>query len=101
MDDLVAVKMELSDLKEWANRKRDKTKKKRVQFAYPLISSTKYRPRTKPEEIDDLFFSEDDLLDWEEDREKTPPDRFEVIINEDEEHVIASSDCRSISSHDT
>jgi hypothetical protein len=101
LDQLVAIKMELSDLKEWAKKKRDKSKTKRVHFAHPLILSLNYRPKTLPEEIDALYFREDELLDWEEDRETTPFERFEVSITEDEGQVAISSDCRSCSSHDS
>jgi hypothetical protein len=99
IDDLVAVKMELSELKEWAKKKKDQSKTKRVQFTHPLITQTNYRPRTAPEEIDELFFRDDDLQDWEDDRETTSSERFEVTILGDEVDVIAS-DCISITDHE-
>mmetsp|Transcript_70682 Transcript_70682/g.106939 ORF Transcript_70682/g.106939 Transcript_70682/m.106939 type:complete len:111 (+) Transcript_70682:2-334(+) len=99
LDDLVAVKMELSELKEWAKKKKDKLKLKRVRFAQPLITEINYRPRTAPEEIDELFFRDDDLLDWEEDRETTSSERFEVTILGDAIDVIAS-DCTSLTDHE-
>jgi hypothetical protein len=85
VDDLGVIKKELADLRKWAKGKKSKGKKKRVQFAHPLISSLKYRPTTRPEEIGDLFFCEDELLDWEEDRETTSPEQVECMIPEDEE----------------
>jgi hypothetical protein len=100
VDELVAIKMELCNLKEWAKKKRDKSKSRRVQFAHPLVSSLNYREKTAPEDIDTLFFREDELLDWEEDRETTPTERFEVTIADDEERVNISSECRSCSSTD-
>jgi hypothetical protein len=82
---LAEIKQELADLKKWAKEKKAKGKKKRVQFAHPLISSLKYRPKTRPEDIGDLFFGEDELLNWEEDRETTSPEQVECMIPEDEE----------------
>jgi hypothetical protein len=84
-DDLVAIKKELADLRKWAKAKKAKGKKKQVQFAHPLISSLKYRPKTRPEEIGDLYFGEEELLNWEEDRETTSPEQVECMITEDEE----------------
>lgn len=83
VDDVVAIKKELKDLRQWAKRKKGKGKKKRVHFAHPLISSLKYRPKTRPEEIGDLYFGEDELLNWEEDRETTSPEQVECMITED------------------
>ena len=84
VDDLASIKQELADLKRWATTKNDKTKRKKVQFAHPLISQLKYRPKTRPEEIDELYFREEELLDWEEDRETTSPEFVELVITEDD-----------------
>lgn len=103
LEDLVAVKMELADLKEWVKKKkskRNRPKKKHVHFAYPLIESVNYRPKTRPDEIDELFFNEDDLLDWEEDRETTLRETFEVTINDDDDDPVITSDTRSLTSYD-
>lgn len=55
---------------------------KRVRFAKPLITDTKYRPKTRREDVDDLYFQEEELLDWENDEETTLHDRFEVVVTE-------------------
>ena len=82
--DLANIKKELADLKRWATTKNEKTKTKKVQFAHPLISQLKYRPKTRPEEIDELYFREEELLDWEEDRETTSPEFVELVITDDD-----------------
>ena len=84
MSDLAAIKQDLAELKRWATSKNTKSKGKKVQFAHPLISQLKYRPKTRPEEIDALFFREDELLDWEEDRATTSPEFVELVITEDD-----------------
>ena len=71
-------------------KKKKKKKSKRVQFSKPLISSVSYRPKTQPEDIDELFFRDDDLLDWEEDRETTSTERFEVtMFGEDGDFIVS------------
>jgi hypothetical protein len=85
LSDLAAIKQDLADLKQWATSKKTKSKGgKKVQFAHPLISQLKYRPKTRPEEIDALFFREDELLDWEEDRVTTSPEFVELVITDDD-----------------
>jgi hypothetical protein len=84
LSDLAAIKQDLADLKQWATSKKTKSKGKKVQFAHPLISQLKYRPKTRPEEIDVLFFREDELLDWEEDRVTTSPEFVELVITDDD-----------------
>mmetsp|Transcript_43198 Transcript_43198/g.49800 ORF Transcript_43198/g.49800 Transcript_43198/m.49800 type:complete len:441 (-) Transcript_43198:173-1495(-) len=59
--------------------------KKSVQFTHPLITDTIYRPKTPREEVNILFFQEEELLDWENDEETTVRDRFEVVIAEIDE----------------
>ena len=100
-DELIAIKMELSDLKEWAKKKKHRPRKRRVQFSRPLVSSLHYRPKTAPEDIELLYFQEDELQDWEDDRETTPSERFEVTITDDVERVNISADCRSHASYDS
>lgn len=58
-----------------------KEKKKKVRFNKPLITDTVYRPKTPREEIDTLYFQEEELIDWEIDEETTAPDRFEVVVS--------------------
>ena len=82
LDDLASIKKELADLRQWAKAKKEKSMTKRVQFSYPLITSMKYRPKTKPEDIDALYFREDELQNWEEDRETTSPEQVECMISE-------------------
>lgn len=95
--DLGAIKKELKDLRKWAKEQKTKEKKKRVQFAHPLISSLKYRPKTRPEDIGDLFFGEDELLDWEEDRETTSPEQVECMIEDEDGPLQLLFEYRSMS----
>ena len=57
-----------------------KQKKKSVQFTHPLTTDTIYRPYTPREEVNNLFFQEEELLDWEYDEETTVRDRFEIVV---------------------
>jgi hypothetical protein len=61
---------------------KSKKKQKRVRFSKPLITDTKYRPMTRREDVDALFFQEEELLDWENDEVTTLQDRFEVVVTE-------------------
>jgi hypothetical protein len=63
-------------------KKKKKKKKKSVQFTHPLTTDTIYRPYTPREEVDKLFFQEEELLDWEFDEQTTVRDRFEIVIEE-------------------
>jgi len=63
-------------------RKKRKKKKKRVRFHKPLITETKYRPKTPREDVDALYFQESELLDWEKDEMTTLRDRFEISLSE-------------------
>ena len=64
------------------NNKTTKKKKKNVQFTSPEITDTIYRPKTSREDVNSLYFQEEELLDWEYDEETTVRDRFEVIVTE-------------------
>ena len=55
-------------------------KKKRVRFCKGLVTDTFYRPWTREEDIDDLFFQEEELMIWEKDEKTTSRDRFEVVL---------------------
>ena len=46
-------------------------KKRSVKFAYPPITSLKQCPRIDPEELDVLFFSDEELATYEHDRRST------------------------------
>ena len=48
-----------------------KPKKRSVKFAYPPITSLKQCPRIDPEELDVLFFSDQELATYEHDRRST------------------------------
>lgn len=96
----VATKTKLS-LKGLAERKVGEAKQKHVQFAQPLVSSINYRLKTAAEDIDSLFFQEDELLDWEEDRETTSSERFEMTLSTAEHRVSIASEIPSISSEDS
>ena len=81
LDNLTFEEMKVDDdgnpihpqLIEKAKQKREKiqigtSKKRAVQFAYPPISSLRQCPRIDPEEIDLLFFSDEELETYENDR---------------------------------
>lgn len=57
-------------------------KKKRVRFCKGLVTDTFYRPWTREEDIDDLFFQEEELMIWEKDEKTTLRDRFEVVLTD-------------------
>mmetsp|Transcript_6878 Transcript_6878/g.16768 ORF Transcript_6878/g.16768 Transcript_6878/m.16768 type:complete len:448 (+) Transcript_6878:3-1346(+) len=57
-------------------------KKKRVRFCKGLVTDTFYRPWTREEDIDELFFQEEELMIWEKDEETTSRDRFEVVLTD-------------------
>jgi hypothetical protein len=93
LQELMGIK-ELTDLRQSAKTKKKRSSAKKVQFAHPLISSLKYRPKTRPEEIEDLYFREDELQDWEDDRETTSSEHVELLVTEDEDnlHVAVATD---------
>jgi len=62
----------------------------RVRFTSPEVTDTIYRPKTPREDINTLFFQEEELLDWEHDEETTLRDRFEVIVTEIDNHASSS-----------
>ena len=95
-EDLEAIKVELGKVKalikeplsqkhESSNGKykvkRNGKTKKSVKFSSNLITNTYYRPKTLPEEIENLYWDEDELDRWEEDRVNTSPDRIEVTLS--------------------
>lgn len=59
-----------------------KKKKKRVRFCKGFVTDIFYRPWTREEDIDDLFFQEEELLTWEKDEKTTLRDRFEVVVTD-------------------
>ena len=80
-----SAERELENTKGWATAKRNGRRKgKRVQFAHPLITQLKYRPKTRPDEIDRLYFREEEIQEWEEDRETTSPEFVELVITGDD-----------------
>ena len=69
--------------KQIADKDKGKTtEKKRVRFREGFVTDTFYRPWTPEEDIDDLYFQEEELLIWEEDEATTLQDRFEVVVTE-------------------
>ena len=55
-------------------------KKKGVRFAKGFVTDTFYRPWTKEEDIDALYFQEEELMIWDKDEKTTVRDRFEVEL---------------------
>jgi hypothetical protein len=81
LDNLTVDEMKFDDdgnpihpqLLEKAKQKREKlqqgaSKKRGVKFAYPPISSLRQCPRIEPEDVDLLFFSDEELETYENDR---------------------------------
>lgn len=52
----------------------------RVQFTEPLVTQVSYRPYTDPEDIEKLYFVEEELNELEWDRQTVADDQFEVIM---------------------
>ena len=67
--------------------------KRVVQFCEPMVTDVKERPYTSPEEIDDLYFGEEELNELECDRATVEGDQFELIAvpaGTSPEDVVAS-----------
>lgn len=92
--DLAPIRKELGNVKVWIKEplspkpgrtaksdQKEQRRKKSVKFSSDLILSTHYRPKTQPEEIENLYWDEDELYRWEEDRVTTSPDRIEVTLS--------------------
>ncbi|GKY94997.1 hypothetical protein MPSEU_000464300 [Mayamaea pseudoterrestris] len=55
------------------------TGKKQVRFAKQLVTQVHHRPYTREEDIEKLYFVEEELEGYEYDRATTAPEQFEVI----------------------
>ncbi len=89
----------VSPEKKKKKRKKKKKKKKRkkvVGFEYPPISTLKEIPRINSEERKKLFFTEDELEEYESDRKYNVSDDVEVVAVEgsdsEEEETESESD---------
>lgn len=73
--------------------KMKKKKKKRVRFCHPLVTEIKTRPYTRPEDIEKLYFIEEELDELEWDRAHVEGDQFEVIVEDEltEDESVAAS----------
>mmetsp|Transcript_6346 Transcript_6346/g.9289 ORF Transcript_6346/g.9289 Transcript_6346/m.9289 type:complete len:640 (-) Transcript_6346:20-1939(-) len=96
------AQLSLANLKLKKRRKKRSKKKRKVNFAYPPISSMKAFPRISEEERKKLFFTEEELDEYEHDRRYNLCDDVEVVAVEftdsdssdvysDEENVGAKS----------
>jgi hypothetical protein len=52
----------------------------KVRFTDPMVTNVSYRPFTDPEDIDELYFDEDELNELEWDRQTVADDQYEVTI---------------------
>jgi len=52
----------------------------RLRFADPLVTRVSYRPYTDPEDIEKLYFIEEELNELEWDRQTVADDQYEVIM---------------------
>ena len=68
---------------EKSNKMNEPRRKRVVRFDYPPISSLRECPRTQPEQIEDLFFTEHELEQIEDDRYST--------ISADDVEIVAIS----------
>lgn len=87
----------VSEKKKRKKRKKKKKKRKKlVGFEYPPISTLKEIPRVNSEERKKLFFTEDELEEYESDRKYNVSDDVEVVAVEgsdsDEEESDSDSD---------
>lgn len=52
----------------------------RVRFTEPLVTDVTYRPYTDPEDIEKLYFIEEELNELEWDRQTVADDQYEVVM---------------------
>eukprot|EP00977_Amphora_coffeiformis_P019089 scaffold6899_cov183-Amphora_coffeaeformis.AAC.22 len=52
----------------------------RLRFTEPLVTQVSYRPYTDPEDIEKLYFIEEELNELEWDRQTVADDQYEVIM---------------------
>ena len=76
------TRMALANKKVKKRRKKRSKKKRKVNFAYPPISSMKAFPRISEEERKKLFFTEEELDEYEHDRRYNLCDDVEVVAVE-------------------
>ena len=62
---------------EW---RRPNSKGNNVHFPTTLVSRCEVRPRTNVEDIPDLYFSEQEIYQWEQDRRRTSTEHVEVEL---------------------
>jgi len=68
-----------------------KEKNLRVKFSDPLVTSTKHRPYTDPEDIPRLFFDQDELDTLEADRRsRLAEDQIECVANGLQDDILVS-----------
>lgn len=74
------IPQSLLDAAERRRQKRKARRKKVVKFDYPPIRSIRECPRAAPEDLPNLFFTEEELDEIEEDRENTKAaDDVEIV----------------------
>lgn len=77
----ITLTIQTEHVRKCNQTKTDKPQKKnRVRFARPLITDTIYRPKTPREDVDALYFQEEELEEWEHDEVTTVRDRFEITV---------------------
>jgi len=54
-----------------------------VRFAQPMVTEVRHRPYTKPEDVEKLFFIEEELDELEWDRANVDGDQFELVCDDD------------------
>jgi len=72
-------------------------RRKSVRFSKKLVSSLHYRPKTLPHEMDDLYFSKEELEELERDRdERIYEEQFEVVAGHDFKEVAVTYPVRRV-----
>ena len=59
----------------------------KVRFTAPFVTQVHYRPYTDPEDIEKLYFIEEELNELEWDRQTVADDQFEVVVVSDNDHT--------------
>jgi len=73
---------------------------KGVRFAEPIVTDVRHRPYTRPEDIEKLYFIEEELDELEWDRANVEGDQFEVALKKGEgtpEKAVPSEEMEAIS----
>ena len=75
---------------------------KSVRFSEKLVTSVQYRPKTLPHEIEDLYFSQEELIELERDRqERVYEEQFEIVAGDNKNEVAVTYPVRRVDATQT